>query len=370
MLKISVKENPFLQKLQEFIEGMMDFMKTKLDDAKGKEYVEFDEVSGKGTKLDEVSKSKSAKAKELEGKVDEPTKNKLREEAKKDPELDKKNKDYDSKVAALATAKVITEGADLADTSISVLMAALEFLKRMDGVKGFEPKPKGAGRYKIIMHGCDPIVDNDYTPGEQSSERNNDNVDKNSNLAENISSLNDKINNLLNAVDDRYKALLKRDLEESPELLDYLTQNPEKLESWEILSHSIHSTNVSAINYVEMLRNPSVGRAANTTFLSTWREVFPSLKGGNFNVHHAIEQQVLNKWPGLFDELEINSFENLRGISGELNPDIHLSKIRIEWNKFYDEYPLGTTPTRQEVLNYAKHVDDLLGKYFSPPIRK
>jgi len=26
-------------------------------------------------------------------------------------------------------------------------------------------------------------------------------------------------------------------------------------------------------------------------------------------------------------------------------------------------------PTRKQVLDYAKHVDDLLGKYFSPQIR-
>jgi len=77
------------------------------------------------------------------------------------------------------------------------------------------------------------------------------------------------------------------------------------------------------------------------------------------------------RWPNLFDELEIHSFENLRGISKEINPDVHLSRIRIEWNKFYNLFPPGgAVPTRQQILDKAEEIDDLFGHFFSPPIRK
>jgi hypothetical protein len=99
------------------------------------------------------------------------------------------------------------------------------------------------------------------------------------------------------------------------------------------------------------------------------------LKGGEpgryFNVHHSIEKQVIeSRWPGLFDELEIHSLENLRGISGELNVELHLKAIRNKWDDFYDQFPPGgPIPTRQQVLDYAKQIDDEFGKYFSPPVR-
>ena len=106
-----------------------------------------------------------------------------------------------------------------------------------------------------------------------------------------------------------------------------------------------------------------------------WRSYFPNLKGGEpgkyFNVHHAIEQQVYkSRWPSLFTELEINSIENLRGISGELNTELHLKAIRDRWDEFYDLFPPGgQVPTRQQVLDHAKLIDDEFGKFFSPPIR-
>lgn len=34
----------------------------------------------------------------------------------------------------------------------------------------------------------------------------------------------------------------------------------------------------------------------------------------------------------------MHSLDNLRGIPKEINSDLHLSKIRKEWNKFYKEF--------------------------------
>jgi hypothetical protein len=54
-------------------------------------------------------------------------------------------------------------------------------------------------------------------------------------------------------------------------------------------------------------------------------------------IHHAIEQQVQKRFPGLFSVAEIHGAENLRTIlKGAFNSEVHLSKIRILWNDFYD----------------------------------
>ena len=83
-------------------------------------------------------------------------------------------------------------------------------------------------------------------------------------------------------------------------------------------------------------------------------------------VHHAIEQQIVNKYPGLFTEAELHELGNLRGIPNELNNDIHLSKIRKQWNAFYRTHP---TATREQVLQKVKDIDDLFGSQFKPPVR-
>ncbi len=92
----------------------------------------------------------------------------------------------------------------------------------------------------------------------------------------------------------------------------------------------------------------------------------PRVKG-KVVVHHAIEQQVLKRHPNLFSKAEIHSLENLRGIPKSLNPDIHLSKIRKSWNRFYKNNP---NPTRQQFLNEATEIDNLFGHLFTPPIRQ
>ena len=40
---------------------------------------------------------------------------------------------------------------------------------------------------------------------------------------------------------------------------------------------------------------------------------------------------------------------------------------RTVWKVFYDSHL--TTATKQELLDYAKKIDDLLGDLFTPPIR-
>jgi len=57
----------------------------------------------------------------------------------------------------------------------------------------------------------------------------------------------------------------------------------------------------------------------------------------------------------------------LLGIPKDLNSDIHLSKMRIIWNRFYKENP--NTVTKEQLLKQATEIDDMFGDMFDPPIR-
>jgi hypothetical protein len=110
----------------------------------------------------------------------------------------------------------------------------------------------------------------------------------------------------------------------------------------------------------------TLGKATSTDYQATFFKAHPELEGEVW-VHHAVEQQVLTKYPGVVTEAEIHSLEDLRGIHNAINSDVHLSKIRIEWNKFYKQHKLdGTVPTRQQLLNKATEIDNLFGSQFTP----
>ncbi len=108
------------------------------------------------------------------------------------------------------------------------------------------------------------------------------------------------------------------------------------------------------------------GRTETTVKPTNYRETFfaahPVLRG-RVIVHHSVEQQVLEKYPGLFTETEIHSLKNLRGIPKSVNPDLHLGKIRRTWNKFYRNHP---KPTKQQVLDFAEQLDRQFGALFEP----
>jgi hypothetical protein len=91
----------------------------------------------------------------------------------------------------------------------------------------------------------------------------------------------------------------------------------------------------------------------------------PELEG-KVVVYHAVEQQVLTKpqTKGLFTYEEIHSIDNLRGIPKEINSDLHLSKIRKEWNRFYKEFP----NPKQQILDKAADIDKKFGHLFNPPL--
>ncbi|WP_214824111.1 hypothetical protein [Exiguobacterium algae] len=119
----------------------------------------------------------------------------------------------------------------------------------------------------------------------------------------------------------------------------------------------------------EVAATSEIGAKGASKGVSDYRETFfthyPETRG-KVVVHHAIEQQVLKRYPNLITKAEMHSIGNLRGIPKELNSDIHLSKIRKDWNKFYRENP---NATREELDLMRDQIDKKYGGQFNPPIK-
>jgi Domain of unknown function (DUF4157) len=78
-------------------------------------------------------------------------------------------------------------------------------------------------------------------------------------------------------------------------------------------------------------------------------------------IHHAFEQQAFKNFPELFTLEEIHAGPNLRAIRrGVFNSRVHLSKIRVLWNDFYNEIReaklLGST-ARKAFDDFRGYVD-------------
>ncbi len=108
----------------------------------------------------------------------------------------------------------------------------------------------------------------------------------------------------------------------------------------------------------------TVGYSSSVNYRKIFFNINPDLKG-EVVVHHAIEQDIINKYPGLFTLSEIHSIENLRGIPKNKNSLLHLSKIRRIWNEFYRQY---ANPSRQDILDKATEVDNMFASQFKPTI--
>ena len=121
---------------------------------------------------------------------------------------------------------------------------------------------------------------------------------------------------------------------------------------------------------LQFFAGDEVYKSGSTTNKIDYKEVFfeeyPELRGEVW-VHHGVEQQILTKpqTRGLFSYKEMHSLDNLRGIPKEINSDLHLSKIRKEWNKFYKEFP---NPTKEQLLQKRLDIDKKYGHLFKPPI--
>ncbi|MGA2126145.1 MAG: hypothetical protein ABSG76_08330, partial [Xanthobacteraceae bacterium] len=105
-----------------------------------------------------------------------------------------------------------------------------------------------------------------------------------------------------------------------------------------------------------------LGKATSKRYRETFFKAYPDLEG-KVQVHHAVEQAMLERHPGVVTWQELHSLENLRGIPNASKDDLHLSKLRIEWNRFYRMKP---NPTKEELLRYATELDMMYGHLFIP----
>lgn len=102
--------------------------------------------------------------------------------------------------------------------------------------------------------------------------------------------------------------------------------------------------------------------------------------GQGGQVHHAIELQVLDRYPGVYTEAELNALTNMRGIPGEDvgRRQLHNSKIREIMDRHYstldDEIVRqGLNPGTQDYNNSVRRyltdarneIDYVLGQFFS-----
>jgi uncharacterized Zn-binding protein involved in type VI secretion len=124
-------------------------------------------------------------------------------------------------------------------------------------------------------------------------------------------------------------------------------------------------SNLGNININVKTPAAKFGEAKSNNYKATFFEAHPELKG-EVVVHHAVEQQVQIRYPGVVKDSELHSLENLRGIPKELNSELHLSFVRKEWNRFYK---LNPTATKSGLLDKATEIDGIIGKKFLPPVK-
>ncbi len=123
----------------------------------------------------------------------------------------------------------------------------------------------------------------------------------------------------------------------------------------------IPTKNISATQQRALL-----GHSPSTNYRKTFLDANPRPKG-TVVVHHAVEQQVLDRYPGVLTDSELHSLENLRGIPNGANAQTHLREIRKEWNAFYRQHPEHAT--KEQLLDKATEIDNKYGHLFGPPIR-
>lgn len=97
-------------------------------------------------------------------------------------------------------------------------------------------------------------------------------------------------------------------------------------------------------------------------------------------VHHAVELQVLDRYPGVFTAAELNEFANMRGITTELQGRLqfHNSAIRRTWDRHYraldaEVASRGLVPGTAEYDSYVRRyleagreeIDHTLGQFFT-----
>lgn len=151
------------------------------------------------------------------------------------------------------------------------------------------------------------------------------------------------------------------------EKAEHLGETARHAERWADAAHAGRAADAAAdaARAVPGPRPATLGHTDDFNYRRTYFTAHPDA-AGKVVVHHAVEQQALTKYPGLFTANELHSLENLRGIPHGINNDVHLSKIRRAWDSFYLDH---LTVTREEILAKATEIDALYGPKYLPPHR-
>lgn len=160
---------------------------------------------------------------------------------------------------------------------------------------------------------------------------------------------------------------------------------------WNIARHSPLKANANYLKYVGDLATPRLGNApgapalvqgTNASQFYRWQIYkgnFPEIttaQMNNMEIHHAFPQSLGWRFQNLgFTGEAIHSLENLRGIRKDIffpagsNVKLH-THITNTWENFLRPFEnAGTSPTIQQLTNFAKNIDDQFGSFFVPPIR-
>jgi hypothetical protein len=86
-------------------------------------------------------------------------------------------------------------------------------------------------------------------------------------------------------------------------------------------------------------------------------------------VHHAFPQELLDRCPWLFKAKEINDVRYMSAIPNDAmiqGKRVH-QRITNSWSEFLEEH---NHPTRAQVLEHLRKLDEEYGQYFVPPVKK
>lgn len=136
-------------------------------------------------------------------------------------------------------------------------------------------------------------------------------------------------------------------------------------------------------------RRPRLTPPTTTGAAEAARRTFDGLRDGyaarlgvppGGQVHHAVELQVLDRYPGAFTADELNAFANMRGIGTELQGrlQLHNSAIRRTWDRHYRGLdaeiaerglvpgtPEYTAHVRRYLESGRDEIDHTLGQFFT-----
>lgn len=116
---------------------------------------------------------------------------------------------------------------------------------------------------------------------------------------------------------------------------------------------------------LEVLRLERIAEGYRTAFY----KAYPHLKNTGLEVHHALPQTLLDRHPGLFKAREIHSLKYLSGIPDAAKHNgkgVH-DLITASWKRFLEDH---SNPTRKQVLEHLRKLDEEYGRYFVPPLKQ